>query len=488
MITWMQRHKKWLIITIWISTIAFIGAGFMGWGQYKYGSKANAVAKVGDVKISMSQLQKSYSNLYQQYNKMFQGNFDEEKAKQFGLKKQALQQLLQQALLLNLAESYDLMVTDEELFNVIKSQKVFYKDGAFDKNTYKLILSQNRMSPKEYEQSLRRELLIEKTLKLLPVKTSANEKEIVSTLLNIADKINYKVLSPEQITLNPTDDELKKFWSGIKDNFKTEVAYEIKYIKLTPQTKQYDNATIQKYYTENKMHFRSKDGKILPLNDAKEAVIAELDKKATKKQALKTYIAFKKGKLASDLKPQELTLTESKNPLGAAALKRIKTLSLSKPFAKPLLVNNSYYIIMLVKTIPAKTETFAVAKERVLPLYLKEKRQEKLLALANNSVKNFVGETTDFITVEDAAKLKNIAPNDALEFLQKLFISDKKNSYITLKDGKIVLYNILEQKLLTNNHSNKSDVIGRLKNSLFEEGLLKTLQNKYQTEIYIKGL
>ncbi len=32
MITWMQRHKKWLVITIWISTIAFVGAGFVGWG------------------------------------------------------------------------------------------------------------------------------------------------------------------------------------------------------------------------------------------------------------------------------------------------------------------------------------------------------------------------------------------------------------------------------------------------------------------------
>ncbi len=488
MITWMQRHKKWLIITIWISTIAFIGAGFMGWGQYKYGSKSNAVAKVGDVKITMSQLQKSYSNLYQQYNKMFQGNFDEEKAKQFGLKKQALQQLLQQALLLNLANSYDLTVTDEELFHVIKSQKVFYKNGAFDKNSYKLVLSQNRMTPKEYEQNLRRELLIQKTLKLLPVKTSANEKEIVSTLLNIADKISYKVLSPKEIKLNPTDNELKKFWSGMKENFKTEVAYKIKYVKLTSQTKQYNDATIQKYYTENKMHFRSKDGKILPLNKAKKAIVAELDKKATKKQALKTYIAFKKGKLAADLKPQELTIQESKNPLGAVALKRIRTLSLSRPFAKPLLINGSYYIIMLVKTTPAKTETFTVAKKRVLPLYLKEKRQEKLLALANNSVKNFVGKRTGFITVEDVAKLKSIAPDDALEFLQKLFISDKKNSYITLKDGKIVLYNIMEQKLLTNKHGKKSDVIGRLKNGLFEEGLLKTLQNRYQTEIYIKGL
>ncbi len=47
MITWMQKHKKWLIVTIWISTIAFVGAGFVGWGSYDYGKSDSAVAIVG---------------------------------------------------------------------------------------------------------------------------------------------------------------------------------------------------------------------------------------------------------------------------------------------------------------------------------------------------------------------------------------------------------------------------------------------------------
>ncbi len=488
MITWMQRHKKWLIITIWISTFAFIGAGFVGWGQYKYGSKASAVAKVGSVEISMKELQKAYSNLYQQYSQMFKGNFDEAKAKQFGLKKQALQQLLQQALLLNLAKSYDLMVTDRELFDVIKSQKSFYKDGAFDKDIYKQVLSQNRMTPKEYEQGLRRELLIQKTLQLLPVKTSKHEEAIVNTLLSIADKINYKVLSLQQITVNSSDAKLKAFWATMKDNFQTEVAYEINYIKQEPKEKNYDATTIAKHYKENKMHFRAKDGKILPLADARKAVIAELNKKATKDAALRTYIAFKKGKLDSSVKQEKLTITQSQNPLGLEAYKKIALLSTTRPFAKPIQVNNSYYIIELVKRTPAVPKTFEAAKAEVLPLYVKQKRQEKLFALANSSVNTFIGKTTDFITVSSIDKVDNLSKAETSEFLQKLFVSNKKRAFITLKDGKIVLYNILEQKLLNNKNSNKSDVIARLKSTVFSEGLLKTLQNKYQTEIFIKGL
>ena len=128
MITWMQRHRKYLVITIWISTIAFIGAGFVGWGQYSYGDKAGAVAKVGDVPITSAELQKSYTTLFNQYNQLFQGKLDEKKAQQFGLQRQALRQLVNQALVLNLAKSYGLIVTDDELWNVIKSQSFFAKD------------------------------------------------------------------------------------------------------------------------------------------------------------------------------------------------------------------------------------------------------------------------------------------------------------------------------------------------------------------------
>ena len=123
--------------TIWISTIAFVGAGFVGWGQYNYGDKAGSVAKVGNVEITMGELQKTYSSLYGQYNKMFQGNFDEEKAKSFGLQAQALQQLTNQALILNLAYSYDLQISNKEILTELKTQEYFFKDGIFNKEIYK---------------------------------------------------------------------------------------------------------------------------------------------------------------------------------------------------------------------------------------------------------------------------------------------------------------------------------------------------------------
>jgi len=488
MITWMQRHKKYLIITIWISTIAFVGAGFVGWGQYNYGDKAGSIAKVGNVEITMGELQKTYSSLYGQYNKMFQGNFDEEKAKSFGLKAQALQQLTNQALILNLAASYDLEISDKELIAELKTQDYFFKDGVFNKEIYKQVLSTNNLTLKAYEAGLKKDLLIRKTLNLLPVEVSENETSIIDTIGNIADKISYKVISDEQIEVDTADTLLKPFWEKKQQEFMSEISYELKYIKQSKLSNSYDDAKISSYYADNRTHFKGEDSKILPLEKAKDKVIDELNIKATKDASLRTYIAYKKGKLSDDVKIQNIVISSSNNPFNQASLDKISKLSITSPFMKPVKIDDDFYTFELVKINPSIVKSFEEAKELVLPLFVESEKKSKLLKLAQDTVKTFTGTITEFITASDATMLKGIPLMEANEFLKQLFIKQEKRSYIDLGNGKIVLYDILEQKMLNNKNINQDDSIVRLKSAMFNEGLLKTLKNKYKTEIFIEGL
>ncbi|HIP20925.1 MAG TPA: peptidylprolyl isomerase [Sulfurimonas sp.] len=487
MITWMQRHKKWLIITIWISTIAFVGAGFVGWGQYSYGDKAGAVAKVGNVEITQGSLQKSYSRMYAKYNEMFQGNFDEEKAKQFGLQKQALQQLIQQALLLNLAASYDLEVSDKELIASLTKQEYFFKDGVFDKESYKIVLSQNRMSTKEYESELRKDLLIQKTLKLLPIEVSENEIDILSTLMNISDKINYKVLSQDDITIDTSDALLKPFWETRKNNFMSAISYDVKYLMQEKVVQTYDDTQISNYYSENKTHFKDSEGKILSLQDAKELVVDELNAKATKDKALRTYISYKKGKL-QDTAFKYATLSQAENPFDATTLEKISKLSLASPYMKPVLINDVYHTFELVKVNPSSPKAYEDTKSDVIAIYTAQTKKSKLQELANNSIATFNGTNTPFITSRDIDKINGLTQAEATEFLQKLFTNDKKRAYIILNSGKIVLYYILEQKLLDKSNNDLASSVKKLKSGMFNKALIKTLEKQYQTEIFIQGL
>ncbi len=487
MITWMQKHKKYLIITIWISTIAFVGAGFVGWGQYDYGDKAGSVAKVGSIEISMGELQKSYSNLYAQYSQMFQGEFDEEKAKSFGLKSQALNQLTQQALVLNLAKSYNLEVSDAELLNEIRTQDYFLKDGVFDKELYKEILLRNKLSTKEYEAGLKKELLIKKTLKLLPIEAKESEIKILDTAISIADKINYKVLDTKLINIDTSDELLKPFWESKKNDFMTEISYDLKFIKQAKISKEYDDATLTQYYNENKTNFKDNEGKILSLDAAKDKVKAELDAKETKKEALKTYVTYKKGQ-AEGVEIQTLTISPTKNPFGIDAFEVISKLTLTAPFSKPIMVGEDYFTFELVKINQPKPKSYEEAKNDVLYLYIDEQKKAKLLELAKNSFATFNGTTTDFITGNDYNAITDLGAEEAKEFLSMLFTTQNKRGFFTLESGNVVMYNVLEQKLLNNTNTDQNNQIVRLKSAMFSEGLVKNLQNKYKTEIFIQGL
>ena len=143
MLTWMQRHKKWLVITIWISVIAFVGAGFVGWGSYQYGSSSGSVAVVGDRKISVDEYQREYSSLYRQYSQVYGNKFNQEMAKKIGLPDAALSLAIQKNLILSYADDLGLLVTDKDIAKELVQMPSFIKDGKFDKELYVKVLSQN---------------------------------------------------------------------------------------------------------------------------------------------------------------------------------------------------------------------------------------------------------------------------------------------------------------------------------------------------------
>lgn len=488
MITWMQRHRKYLVITIWISTIAFIGAGFVGWGEYNYGDKAGSVAKVGDISVTSAELQKSYSNLFNQYNQLFQGKFDEKQAKQFGLQRQALRQLVNQALVLNLANSYGMIVTDQELWNVIKAQPAFAKKGTFDKAVYAEVLKQNRLSIKEYEESMKKELLIQKTLYLLSSGSKPIEENAIADALGVSDKINYKILTPNMISLVPSDAELKTLWEKRSSEFKTSPNFEISYVMQASVTTFPSAKEISDYYDMNRQMLKDPAGKVLALSDAQPMIVTALNEKATEKEALRLYIDYKKGSLKSGMTPQKATVTSDASPFTPELTKEIMALNEQKPFLKPRKAGNNYIIVKLDKMNPARTKTYEEAKTDVIALYTAEAKKTKLQELAQNSYKTFSGTSSDFLTRKDSAKIAGLSAPEGSEFLTKLFGSKQKQGFITLESGNVIMYNVLEQKLLQDKTLADGNAVLKLKGSLLDQGLIKALESKYPVEIYVEGI
>ena len=446
-ISWMQRHKKWLIVTIWISTIAFVGAGFVGWGSYNYGKSDGAVAVVGDKEVPLSDLQNEYSSLYSQYQNMFGEKFNQEMAKQMGLEQAALQRVVNKYLVLNYADELGLMITDEEVAKEIVKIQAFFKDGKFDKDTYLLVLKQNKRTAAEFEAQLKQDLLITKVNKIFNLKLEDNEIANIATLLFAEDKVSVKVIDGDKINVTPSVDELKKYYDKNKNNYKSKKGYLISYTKI-----------------------ENEDGK---------------DKKAMKKVALKQYLALKKSK---EQFVNTKTLYEDSAFVEKEDLNKIIKAE-SSEVLKPIYKDNQYYIIRKDKNIEPQILPFKEAKSLVNKDYIASKKAEILNEKAKELVKNFVAEEDlGYISRNKNISVKGLDANQASTLQEHIHTSSKPINFVNVGGNKVVVYKITDTKFNPYDEKTKDLVISTISNykgGAISNGLLEKLQNKYDIKTYL---
>ena len=478
MITWMQHNKKYLIVTLWISAIAFIGAGFVGWGSYQYGSKNRSIAKVGEVEIKMSELQMTYSNLYSYYSQMFDGNFDEAKAKELKLEESAFNILKREALLINVANEFGLKVLDEEIAENIFQNKNFFKDGNFSKEQYLLILKNSSLNPKEYEDRLAKVIIISKIQELLKVDSTPFEEDVINSITKLKDQIEYKVLTYSDITVNATTEEIKNLWEMTKSNYMTEEQYTITYIESYLIEKDFTEEELQNYFNINGLEYSD------TFENSKEQVKEDLLKKASKKSAMKEYIAFKKDKFSGD--SFTATIGEVNFLTSSESMQELKNLNIGEVL-KPRFYNGRFITMRLDSVISPKIESFENVEYAVKDSLLGNKRDEALLELAKNSYTNFSGIKTELVSVTDGDKIEGIYPQEANQLLNYIFTQSTDKGFVTF-ESKVVIYKVLEQKIdqsLKNDLENS--VISNLKEKILDDNLIKKLEYFYSVETYFKG-
>lgn len=480
MISWMQRHKKWLVITIWISTIAFVGAGFVGWGSYDYGSKSGSVAVVGDREVTVSEYQREYSSLYDQYARVFGQQFNQEMADQLKLKEAAYNMVIQKNLILSFADEIGLDVTDEEVAKELVKIPAFIKDGKFNKDVYINVLNQNRTNPTEFEANVKRDLLLQKVEKIFSVKANKEELENLNKLLFSQDDISIKILSSNDVNVTINEDELKKYWEENKDNYKSQSAISYDYDEVSLISGSYSDQEITEYYNMNKIDLKKEDGKIKSLDEAKNDIIKALDLKETKKEALKKYLAIKKG---------EVNLT-SKNTVNEIALnfgkENNKEILDAVPgdLLKPFLVDEKYIIVKITNRIPPKTLSFEDARAKVVVDFEAVQKAKKLEELAKKSLENFDGKDIGLVSRDSVNKIDGLARDEALTFLNQLFSTTQKQGTISLGE-KVVVYKINSSKLASYDAS-KDEAVKTTMNNLYNQelmnSLVKNLKNRYEVQ------
>ncbi len=489
MISWMQKHNKYLIVTIWVATIAFIGAGFVGWGSYQYGSKAGKIAKVGDVDITGAKFDITYKNLYMKYNEMLGGKLDEKKAKELGLQKQTLAQLIVQANILNLGKEFGIVVSDDELADIIAGIQGFQKDGAFNKTIYESYLKNQGIKAKNFEALLRDEAIIKKTLGLLESASLPYEQSIFHGALGIADKIRYKVLTADDINVTVDDTKTKQFWEDHKAQYMTEKKFTVDILWTEAKDANVSQSEIEEFYKQNSYNYLDNNGKQLQLSEALESVTNDLKMAKTKKVALKEYVDFKNDRVA---KSETVTLPINDPRLSKEMWEEMEQTGVEK-IIKPKAVGQRYATVKIVSVEQPREMSYEEAGSLVEKDYLKTAKLAALSQLAEKTLKNIDtidANVTGFLSIDTVDSLDLLTKEESLQFLQKLFTSQKIDGMIPIKE-KNVVYKIIDQKLSSSeNNASKIPVqtLDQIKQQSFESTLLKSLENKYNTEVFVEGL
>ncbi len=490
MISWMQKHRKYLVITIWVSTVAFIAAGSVGWGAYKYGGAgSDTVAKVGDEEITANELRNGTNNIYNYYNSLFGGRLTKEQAKNMNLQGMALRKLMDEALLLNYAKELGITALDDEILNEYSKINAFQKDGHFDKSTYEKILRAQGIKKRDFEDSLKKQIVISKLNKLLSLPTTPLESKAIFAAQNIADHLVVKKISVNPKEIKVDEKELKAFWEKYKDDYKSEKEFVVDIVE-TPidSVKDIDEAKVKEFYNEKKYLFKDKDGKIMTYEKAKDDVLKAYKFKKGKKVALQRYIDFKKGKIKAQ---KELKVSVNNNP-SSIPLDKLSSLKKGQ-YLKAIKSTDSYIALKLKDTILPKTLSFDSAKERTLAKLQVKKAKELLDKNAKRELaaKDINGKDLGFVSVNDAKKVDMLNPNSASSFLRYVFSQNSKKRGYFPSSFSALVYSIKEQKLLDDKlYGSKKDKLGKevksLKDSFRQRGLIEQLQKKYKSEVYIK--
>ena len=199
--------------------LSFVATIFLDWGWRRSSRPDAHVATIGGEDVSLREFQMTYINLTDFYRRLYQDRFTEDFARTLNLKQQALDSLVQRKLLLREAKRQGLIVSDAELIERVQTYPVFQVNGRFDQSRYLQVLRLSRLTPGDFEQNQREELLLGKLENLIKDGVQVTETEVKQTFIHDKEQVNV-----EYIHVDPAQFVAPQFVEKLdKDGFITAV-------------------------------------------------------------------------------------------------------------------------------------------------------------------------------------------------------------------------------------------------------------------------
>jgi peptidyl-prolyl cis-trans isomerase D len=387
-----QGWMAWLIVGILIVPFAL-------WGVNEYATPSTevTVAEIGGTEIMQQQLEFAYQRQLKRMQVTMRGQ--DFSAMEKILKEQTLQQMINEEVLLHNVLDQGFRVGDTMLAVRIHAFPSFQENGKFSDALYRLVLSQQGLTPTGFEEDMRRALIsdqYEQGIVRSAFITDA-DKQASSRLNQQQRLVSYLTISPDrfkdQITVS--EQEQADYFKAHQNDYVTPEQVSVEYVELAPeqlgqQEEAVEEAVLRQRYDEQIASYTTE-----PEWKASHILIETgADEAAAKKKADELYERAKSGE-AFDALAKEFS-----NDKGSAAnggdLGTFSRGQMVKPFEEaveklqpgeisaPVKSQFGYHVIKLAEVKPGHTKPFEEVREEILKAYRHEQAESKFYSLVEN--------------------------------------------------------------------------------------------------------
>lgn len=271
---------------------------FVFWGVGSMRSRrANRVADINGDIISLEMYQRAYYQLLDNYRSIYGDQYNDALLKMLHPEETALKQLVNRTVMMQEAERLGIDTSEDELKAAIQQIPAFQNNGTFDFRRYNLILSQNRISPEQFESDQKDKIILDKlrTVVLSGVTVTEDEGRQWYDWYNARINLSYVLFSPDRYqNIQPSRDEIQSYYEEHKEDYLTQPKVKVGFLFFNPedykaQVKVSDER-IAEYYQGHPDEFKT--DKRVKASHILIKVDADADEKAVeakKAEALKVY-------------------------------------------------------------------------------------------------------------------------------------------------------------------------------------------------------
>lgn len=259
-----ERTKGWLAkVILALITVPF---ALFGIDQYLQGTGSNVpVAKVGGDAITVQEYGTALQNLRNRLQS--EGQTDLTILERPELRQSVLDKLINDKLLYAEVRNANFSISDEQLSHYITSMPEFSVDGKFSEETYYQLLTQNRMTLKEFEETIRQDLKAQQaregfaSLAYIPdsLADQALKAELQQREVSVAEIKTTNYLS--EVKIEPT--QIKEYYEKNKDKFQVPEQVQLEFVLMSANTllpkMQVTEEEVQQFYNDNADKFKGNE-------------------------------------------------------------------------------------------------------------------------------------------------------------------------------------------------------------------------------------